>query len=118
MKIRFLGTGAAEGIPSFGCTCQRCQVARKEGVPNVRQRASVLIEAAGHRILLDTPPEIRLKIGNGLLPLSHRDSIGKVDQMLLLRGCEREPHLLDERDKFRRLLYNTGEHGNTFCWNR
>jgi len=58
MKIRFLGTGAAEGIPSFGCTCQRCQVARKEWGPNVRQRASILIEAAGHRILLDTPPEI------------------------------------------------------------
>ena len=58
MKIRFLGTGAAEGIPSFGCTCQRCQVARKEGGPNARQRASLLIEAAGHRILLDTPPEI------------------------------------------------------------
>ncbi len=58
MKIQFLGTGAAEGIPSFGCTCQRCQVARKEGGPNVRQRASVLVEAAGHCILLDTPPEI------------------------------------------------------------
>ncbi len=58
MKIRFLGTGAAEGIPSLGCTCQRCQVARKEGGPNARQRASLLIEAAGHRILLDTPPEI------------------------------------------------------------
>ncbi len=58
MRIRFLGTGAAEGIPSFGCTCQRCQVARKEGGHNVRQRAALLIEAAGHRILLDTPPEI------------------------------------------------------------
>ncbi len=33
-------------------------MARKEGVPNARQRASLLIEAAGHRILLDTPPEI------------------------------------------------------------
>lgn len=58
MNIQFLGTGAAEGIPSFGCTCQQCQVARKEGGPNARQRASLLIEAAGHRILLDTPPEI------------------------------------------------------------
>ena len=58
MNIQFLGTGAAEGIPSFGCTCQRCQVARKEGGPNARRRASLLIEAAGHRILLDTPPEI------------------------------------------------------------
>lgn len=58
MKIRFLGTGAAEGIPRFGCTCQRCQMARKEGGPNTRQRTSLLIEVASHRILLDTPPEI------------------------------------------------------------
>ena len=58
MKIRFLGTGAAEGIPSFGCTCQRCQMAREKRSHNVRQHAALLIEAAGHRILLDTPPEI------------------------------------------------------------
>ena len=58
MKIRFLGTGAAEGIPCFGCTCPRCQAARKGEGHNARRRASVLIEAAGHRLLLDTPPEI------------------------------------------------------------
>ena len=84
MKIRFLGTGAAEGIPSFGCTCPRCQVARKEGGPNVRQRASVLIEAAGHRILLDTPPEINSMLDQAevfdlsavLLSHEHFDHIG------------------------------------------
>ncbi|MBE9472351.1 MAG: MBL fold metallo-hydrolase [Chloroflexi bacterium] len=84
MKIQFLGTGAAEGIPSFGCTCQRCQVARKEGGPNVRQRASVLIEAAGHRILLDTPPEINSMLNQAevfdlsaiLLSHEHFDHIG------------------------------------------
>ena len=58
MNIHFLGTGAAEGIPSFGCACPRCHVARKEGGHNVRKRASVLVEAAGQRLLLDTPPEI------------------------------------------------------------
>jgi len=84
MKIQFLGTGAAEGIPSFGCTCQRCQVARKQGGPNVRHRASVLIEAAGHRILLDTPPEISLQLNQAevfdlsavLLSHEHFDHIG------------------------------------------
>ncbi len=58
MNIRFLGTGAAEGIPSFGCTCPRCQLAREEGGSNVRKRASLLVEAGGCRVLLDTPPEI------------------------------------------------------------
>jgi len=84
MKIQFLGTGAAEGIPSFGCTCQRCQVARKQGGPNVRHRASVLIEAAGRRILLDTPPEISLQLNQAevfdlsavLLSHEHFDHIG------------------------------------------
>jgi phosphoribosyl 1,2-cyclic phosphate phosphodiesterase len=33
-------------------------VARKKGGPNARQRASLLVEAVGHRLLLDTPPEI------------------------------------------------------------
>ncbi len=58
MNIQFLGTGAAEGIPSFGCACPRCRGAREEGGHNVRKRASVLVEAAGQRLLLDTPPEI------------------------------------------------------------
>ncbi|GAH89815.1 unnamed protein product, partial [marine sediment metagenome] len=38
LNIRFLGTGAAEGIPSLGCTCQRCRLARKEGGINVRKQ--------------------------------------------------------------------------------
>jgi phosphoribosyl 1,2-cyclic phosphate phosphodiesterase len=84
LKIRFLGTGAAEGIPSFGCTCQRCHVARREGGPNARQRASLLIEAAGHRILLDTPPEISALLNRAevfdlsavLLSHEHFDHIG------------------------------------------
>lgn len=84
MKIQFLGTGAAEGIPSFGCACPRCQVARKEGGHNVRKRASVLIEAAGQRLLLDTPPEINSMLNQAevfdlsaiLLSHEHFDHIG------------------------------------------
>ncbi len=84
MRIKFLGTGAAEGIPSFGCTCQRCRVARAEGGHNVRRRASLLIEAAGHRILLDTPPEISALLNQAevfdlsavLLSHEHFDHIG------------------------------------------
>lgn len=84
MKIRFLGTGAAEGIPSFGCTCPRCRLAREEGGPNIRRRASVLIEAAGQHILLDTPPEISLQLNQAdvfdltaiVLSHEHFDHIG------------------------------------------
>ena len=58
MKITFLGTGAAEGIPCFGCECSRCQAARKNNDRNVRQRACFLIQNEDQNILIDTPPEI------------------------------------------------------------
>ena len=84
MKITFLGTGAAEGIPCFGCTCPRCQAARRGEGHNARRRASVLIEAAGYRMLLDTPPEISAQLDQaGIFDLSaiflsheHFDHIG------------------------------------------
>ena len=31
MKIKFLGTGASEGIPDLFCRCAVCEKARKEG---------------------------------------------------------------------------------------
>lgn len=57
MRLRFLGTGAAEGIPCFGCQCPRCQAARQGG-KNRRRRSALLVEADGFKILVDTPPEI------------------------------------------------------------
>ena len=84
MKIQFLGTGAAEGIPSFGCACDRCRLAREAGGSNARKRASVMIEAAGQRLLLDTPPEVSTLLDRaGVFDLSavflsheHFDHIG------------------------------------------
>jgi len=84
LNIQFLGTGAAEGIPSIGCACPRCQVAREEGGHNVRKRASLLVQAAAHRILLDTPPEISTLLNRAdvfdlsaiLLSHEHFDHIG------------------------------------------
>ena len=84
MIIHFLGTGAAEGIPSFGCTCQRCQIARTQEGYNARKRASLLVEADSYWILLDTPPEIGLQLNQAgvfdlaaiLLSHEHYDHIG------------------------------------------
>ena len=84
MKLKFLGTGAAEGIPNFGCTCVRCQLARKEKGPNSRRRASLLVEAADQRLLLDVPPEISQQLNHAevydltaiLLSHEHHDHIG------------------------------------------
>lgn len=55
MQITFLGTGAAEGIPSPFCECDTCRHARVQKGINVRRRSSVLIN---HDLLIDLGPDI------------------------------------------------------------
>lgn len=57
-SITLLGTGTSIGIPVPGC---RCRVCLSKDRRNRRTRSSVLIEAAGKRILIDTSPEFRLQ---------------------------------------------------------
>ncbi len=84
MKITLLGTGAAEGIPCFGCECPRCQVARERNDHNMRQRSCFLVQNENQNILIDTPPEIsrQLDLSNIhdltaiLLSHEHYDHIG------------------------------------------
>ncbi|HEY63341.1 MAG TPA: hypothetical protein G4O02_02100 [Caldilineae bacterium] len=59
MKITFLGTGAAEGIPAINCQCEHCRRARKEGPPLTRERNAILFELPGYNLLVDTPPDVR-----------------------------------------------------------
>lgn len=51
MKIVYLGTGAAEGVPSLFCNCDFCQTARLSGT--VRSRSQVLID----NLSVDFPPD-------------------------------------------------------------
>lgn len=59
MKLRFLGTGTSFGIPVIGCDCATCRSADPR---DRRTRHGALIEDAGSRILIDTPPELRLQL--------------------------------------------------------
>lgn len=43
MKIQFLGTAAAEGIPAIFCNCRICENARKERGKDIRHRAAILV---------------------------------------------------------------------------
>ena len=43
MKIKFLGTAAAEGVPAIGCCCEVCKKARALGGRNIRSRSQALI---------------------------------------------------------------------------
>lgn len=59
MKLRFLGTGTSFGVPQVGCGCAVC---RSSDPRDRRTRVGALVEADGFRLLLDTPPELRLQL--------------------------------------------------------
>ncbi len=54
MKLLFLGTGSAEGIPALFCDCSVCVEARRRGGPNCRTRSTVLIDDV---VKIDLPPD-------------------------------------------------------------
>lgn len=54
MKLRYLGTGASEGIPAVFCKCRVCEHARNEKGKNVRTRAGFMIN---DDMLIDFSPD-------------------------------------------------------------
>ena len=54
MIVKYLGTGAAEGIPAVFCHCTVCQYARRHKGRNIRTRAQALID---EKLLLDFGPD-------------------------------------------------------------
>lgn len=54
MKILYLGTAAAEGLPAPFCTCAICENARAERGREVRSRSQMLIDG---EVLIDFPPD-------------------------------------------------------------
>ncbi len=54
MKIEYLGTGAAEGIPAMFCRCEYCNGVRKRGGKEIRSRSQILIDG---ELSIDFPPD-------------------------------------------------------------
>lgn len=72
MRITFLGTGDAGGVPLYGCDCPACAQART--TPSLRRRqCSALAEDGATRILLDA----------GLTDLTERFAPGSLSAILL-----------------------------------
>lgn len=60
MKLTFLGTGTSFGIPQLGCHCEVCSSTDPR---DVRTRVGAVVEtSSGTRLLLDTPPELRMQL--------------------------------------------------------
>ena len=60
MKLTFLGTGTSFGVPQLGCQCAVC---RSPDPRDRRSRVGAVVESnRGTRLLIDTPPELRLQL--------------------------------------------------------
>lgn len=59
MRLIFLGTGTSFGVPQIGCQCRTCTSTDPR---DRRSRTAALIETRGKRLLIDTPPELRLQL--------------------------------------------------------
>lgn len=60
MKLTFLGTGTSFGVPKIGCHCEVC---RSPDPRDKRSRVGAVVESSrGTRVLIDTPPELRLQL--------------------------------------------------------
>ena len=54
MKLKYLGTGAAEGIPAMFCNCELCRKAKAMGGKEIRSRSQTLIN---DDLLIDFGPD-------------------------------------------------------------
>ena len=54
MKITYLGTGAAEGVPALFCNCDTCRTVRALGGREIRSRTQILVDG---NLGIDFPPD-------------------------------------------------------------
>ena len=60
MKLTFLGTGTSFGVPQIGCHCAVCS---SPDPRDRRSRVAAVVESdEGVRLLIDTPPELRIQL--------------------------------------------------------
>lgn len=86
LKITFLGTGSALGVPQLGCSCHVCQ---SDQAKNKRLRTAFKIEKNKKTFLLDPGPDLYAQllrhpihhIDGVLITHAHHDHIGGYDDL-------------------------------------
>lgn len=85
MKLTFLGTGTSFGVPQVGCPCAVCA---SDDPRDQRTRVGAIVESDGLRILIDTPPELRLQLIEA--------KISQVDAVLFTHDHADHTHGIDD----------------------
>jgi len=86
VKLTFLGTGTSFGVPQLGCHCAVCH---SPDPRDRRSRVGAVVETnRGTRILLDTPPELRLQLVTA--------GIDRVDAVLFTHDHADHTHGIDD----------------------
>lgn len=98
MKLRYLGTAAAEGLPALFCSCNTCRKARALGGRNIRMRAQALVDDT---LLIDLGPDLlanSIRFGIDLTTLTHclvthdhEDHFYDLNLGYIRRGCYSTP---------------------------
>ncbi|HEX6939349.1 MAG TPA: MBL fold metallo-hydrolase [Longimicrobiales bacterium] len=91
MRLRFLGTGTSFGIPVIGCGCATCASTDPR---DRRTRHGALLESddGSRRILIDTPPELRLQL--------LREDVTRVDAVWFTHAHADHVHGIDDLRAF------------------
>lgn len=85
VKLTFLGTGTSFGVPQVGCQCAVC---RSDDPRDKRTRVGALVDTGTARLLIDTPPELRLQL--------IANSVDRVDAVLYTHDHADHTHGLDD----------------------
>jgi phosphoribosyl 1,2-cyclic phosphate phosphodiesterase len=85
VRLIFLGTGTSFGVPQVGCSCRTCTSTDPR---DKRTRTAALVESDGRRLLIDTPPELRLQLVAA--------GVSTVDAVLFTHGHADHVHGIDD----------------------
>ncbi len=89
LKLTILGSGTSTGVPVLGCHCDVCSSSEPR---NNRTRCSVLLEWAGHKVLIDTATDFRQQ--------ALREGIEQIDSVLYTHAHADHVHGIDDLRTF------------------